>query len=149
MTDKDIPEFGNREAGAEYVLRPGGYVVAQNEVGEIAVVRTPKGYFLPGGGLEEPETLDQAAAREAHEECGLRVEITGLIGTADELVFKASNNTYYRKRCTFFSAKVTARDAAGEADHHLLWMSPNDAASNLTHQSQVWAVAQCQLTINN
>ena len=140
---ENIPEFGNKPAGAEYVLRPGGYVIAQSEAGEIAVLRTPKGYFLPGGGLETSESLEQAAIREAHEECGLRLEIIGLVGTADQLVFKASRNTYYRKRCTFFSAKAVGIEGEGETDHHLLWMSLDEAASQLTHQSQTWAVIRC------
>lgn len=140
MTD-DIPEFGARVAGAEYILRPGGYAVVSNADGEIAIARTPKGYFLPGGGQETDETLEQAAVRETFEECGLRIEVTGHIGTADELVFKASQNTYYRKRCTFFSARVVGHDGEGEADHQLMWMPPKQAATMLSHQSQVWAVS--------
>jgi len=119
---EDIPEFGARLAGADYILRPGGYAVVSNEAGEIAVVRTPKGYFLPGGGQEESETLEQAAIRETFEECGLQIEITGSLGTADELVFKASQSAHYRKRCTFFSARVVGHDGDCEADHLLVWM---------------------------
>jgi len=137
---EDIAEFGERVVGADYVLRPGGYVVARNRAGEVAVVSTPKGCFLPGGGQEAAETLEQTAVREAYEECGLRVEITGLLCTADELVFAASKKTYYRKRCTFFGAKVAGIVGDGEADHVLVWMSPDEAAARLTHQSQIWAV---------
>src|SRR5690348_13531588 len=97
--DENIPEFGSHVVGADYIIRPGGYAVVSNETGEIAVVRTPKGYFLPGGGQEPAETLEQAAVRETLEECGLQVEITGSLGTANELVFKASQDAYYRKRC--------------------------------------------------
>jgi len=138
--DEDIPEFGNRAAGAEYVLRPGGYLVAQNSAGEIAVVRTPKGYFLPGGGQEAGEDLEQTAVRETLEECGLHVEISGTLGTADQLVHSPSKNTFYRKRCTFFSAELVDLAGAGEADHELVWMSPAETAAQLKHESQVWAV---------
>ena len=139
MTE-DIPEFGGRVAGADYVIRPGGYAVVRNEAGEIAVVRTPKGYFLPGGGQEPGEALEQAAIRETAEECGLTVEITSSLGTADELVFKASQKTYYRKRCTFFSASVIDQIGDGEADHELVWMTATEASAHLSHQSQVWAL---------
>jgi 8-oxo-dGTP diphosphatase len=138
---EDIAEFGERVAGADYVLRPGGYVVARNRAGEIAIVSTPKGCFLPGGGQEAAETLEQTAAREAYEECGLLVEIIGPLCTADELVLASSKKTYYRKRCTFFSAKVVGLDGGGEDDHELLWMSPDEAATRLTHRSQIWAIA--------
>jgi len=33
--DEDIPDFGNRAAGAEYVLRPGGYCIQGIENGEL------------------------------------------------------------------------------------------------------------------
>src|SRR5690242_10299463 len=128
-----VPEFGNRVAGADYILRPGGYSVIRNQAGEIAVVRTPKGFFLPGGGREAGETLEQAAIREAAEECGLRVEITGCVGTADELVFTASRKMYYRKGCTFFTASAVGFKGDGEADHQLVWMDLDQAAAQLTH----------------
>lgn len=136
----DIPEFGNRVDGADYVLRPGGYVVVLNEVGKIAVVSTLKGCFLPGGGQEAAETIEQTAVRETLEECGLHVEITGSLGTADELVSAASRYSYYRKRCTFFSARLISVAGNGEDDHQLVWMTLSDVAARLTHESQIWAV---------
>lgn len=139
---KDIPEFGERVAGVDYALRPGSYVVARNLEDKIAVVLTPKGSFLPGGGQEATETLEQAAVRETFEECGLRVEIDRLVGTADEMVFSVSTNKYYRKRCTFFKAVVVRLDDGGEDDHQLVWMTPDEAVARLTHQSQVWAVTR-------
>ena len=139
---EDILEFGAAVAGADYLLRPGGYVVARNSRGEIAVVSTPQGFFLPGGGQDGTETPAQAAVREAAEECGLGVKLTGLLGTADELVFAASEARYYRKRCAFFSAELIGRDEGGEDDHRLLWMSVEEAARLLRHQSQVWAVSE-------
>src|SRR4051812_42302559 len=97
----EIPEFGAGKPGAEYILRPGGYVIARNSQGEIAVVQTPKGFFLPGGGQNSDESAAQAALREAHEECCLLIRLTGLLGTADELVFARAEGRYYRKRSTF------------------------------------------------
>lgn len=137
-----VPEFGEKAAGADYILRPGGYVIARNAQGEIAVLSTPRGFFLPGGGQDGSETPAQAAVREAAEECGLHVELTELLGTADELVFAASEGKYYRKRCAFFSAEVVRGDGGGEGDHRLVWMSAEEAARRLRHQSQAWAVSE-------
>lgn len=139
---EEIPEFGAAAEGADYLLRPGGYVVARNARGEIATVSMPRGLFLPGGGQEGVETPEQAAVREALEECGLRVRLTGLLGRADELVYAAEEGVHYRKRCSFFSAELTGRVAGGEADHRLVWMAPEEAASRLSHQSQRWAVSE-------
>jgi 8-oxo-dGTP pyrophosphatase MutT (NUDIX family) len=80
-------EFGESVAGAYYVDRPGGYAVIFNVAGEVAVVSTPQGLFLPGGGQDRSETSRQAAVREANEECGLSIRLGKRLGAADELVF--------------------------------------------------------------
>lgn len=141
-----IPEFGAAVPGADYVLRPGGYLVVRNSQGEIAVLSTPQGFFLPGGGQDRGESPAQAAVREADEECGLRVQLRGLLGTADELVFAASEGKYYRKRSVFFSAELVRRDEGGEGDHQLMWMTAEEAAPRLRHKSQAWAVMEARLS---
>ena len=41
----------------------------------------PSGFwFLPGGGIEEDESIEQAAKREAQEELGLEIEIQRILG---------------------------------------------------------------------
>ena len=137
-----IPEFGLPVPGAEYVLRPGGYVVLFNAAGEVAVVATPKGLALPGGGQEAGESPAEAAIRETLEECGLRVTLAGPIGTADELVFAADEARYYRKRCVFFLGTGAEKQGPGEPDRELIWLAPAKARAELVHESQRWAVEQ-------
>lgn len=139
---EDVLTFGEAVPGAEYIFRPGGYVVIQNPQNEIAVVAAPQGIALPGGGQETGESAADAAKREAHEECGLRINLKEQIGVADELVYSNSEKKYYRKHCVFFRAEVVGRDGDGEADHQLIWMTPKVAKARLRHQSQVWAVAK-------
>jgi 8-oxo-dGTP pyrophosphatase MutT (NUDIX family) len=142
-----IPEFGNAVSGAVYVLRPGGYAVLFSAAGEVAVVSTPLGLALPGGGQDDGETPEGAAVREVEEECGLRIALGAQIGVADELVFAAEEQTHFCKRCTFFLAEVVGRLGEGEPDHELVWLSPRDALSMLLHESQRWAVSEaCRQT---
>lgn len=65
-------------------------VVLENEIGQVLVFkRTDNGkYGLPGGGVEENETFEQAAIRETYEETGIRVGLSKLLyknkcGTVD------------------------------------------------------------------
>ena len=143
-----IPEFGTVVPGAHYVLRPGGYLVVRNSEGAIAVLSTPQGLFLPGGGQERGESPAQAALREADEECGMRVRLEGLLCTADELVFAASEATYYRKRGVFFKAELVRHGKGGESDHRLIWMAMEEAAARLRHRSQAWAVMEAIRTLS-
>jgi len=135
-----LPEFGRCEPEAEYVLRPGGYAVIFDVEGKVAVVSGAKGLFLPGGGQDSRESPEEAAVREALEECGLRILVKDPIGAADELVFAAEEDAHYRKRCYFFLAEILERVGGGESDHELIWLAPEDAANTLRHESQRWAL---------
>jgi 8-oxo-dGTP diphosphatase len=135
-------EFGELLCDANYILRPGGYAVIRRASGEIAILTTPKGCFLPGGGQNQGETPEQAAIREAYEECALRIQIGSQIDVADQLVYSADEATHFRKRCSFYRAQVVASDRdGGEDDHVLSWLTPDEAMQKLTHESQRWAVA--------
>ena len=135
-------EFGEVVPDATYIDRPGGYVVVWNAAGEVAVVSTPQGFFLPGGAQENAETAEQAAIRETYEECGLRIRLTSRLGAADEFVFAEDEAVYYRKRCVFFGAAAVRQEDQSEADHELIWMAPEDAVERLRHGSQRWAVSE-------
>ncbi len=137
---EEIPEFGAAVPGVTYVLRPGGYVLARNSEGAFAVVATPRGFFLPGGGRNTGESAAEAARREAMEECGLDARIGDLIGIADELVFAEAEGAYFRKRCAFFLGELVGASVSTEPDHRLVWIPPAEAADRLTHHSQRWAI---------
>lgn len=138
-----IPEFGERVQTQQYVPRPGSYALLTNTQGRIAVMETPRGCFLPGGGLEGNETPEETLMREVKEECGFDVERLRRIGEAVEYVYTPGNESGIRKECVFFVANVgPAQGAATEVDHILVWLEPQEAEARLAHGSQQWAVRQ-------
>jgi 8-oxo-dGTP diphosphatase len=128
------PVFGTRVERVRYVHRPSAYVIVRDADERIAVVRTRKGTFLPGGGIEEGESPESAARREVAEECGLLVEVREAIGRATQIVKR------FEKDSVFFAGTVIGSGEQTETDHELLWLEAGDAVALLTHESHRWAV---------
>ena len=142
----DIPEFGAREPGHRYDPRPGSYGLISDDKGRIAVLQTPQGCFLPGGGSEGGETPDETLVREVREECGFAVSILGRVGEAVEYRRTAGHKHSIRKECVFFTAALGEPcGTATEEDHALIWLEPREAERRLAHGSQQWAVHQSSL----
>jgi 8-oxo-dGTP diphosphatase len=136
-----VPRFGARVPGAVYVSRPSAYLVRSDGEGGVAVVRTPKGRFLPGGGREAGETPRRAALRELREECGLSAELGEKLGVADELLFSEAEQTHFGKRSHFFRGRAGSAVGPGEEeDHALEWLSLDQAEAQLAHGSHGWAI---------
>ena len=55
--------FGEKLAGQTYVDREGVYAIILNDKNEVATIRLPHGYFLPGGGLEGTESKELSLRR--------------------------------------------------------------------------------------
>ncbi len=138
-----IPEFGAKEPGRVYVPRPGAYGLVYDRQGRIAVMETPRGGFLPGGGIEEGESPEEALVREVREECGLGVTVGERLGEAAEYRCTEGHAYAIRKDCIFFVAAFSdesGQGAATETDHTLLWLTPSEAEKRLAHGSQKWIV---------
>lgn len=132
--------FGLQIAGVEYTLRPGGYVVIFGNRSTIATVRSPEGLFLPGGGVENSEVPEAAAARETLEECGLQIRTRSFLCCVDEFVFCAEEAIHYRKRCSFFLAELSGAVSGREPEFELEWIQLSEAVAWLTHEGHRHAV---------
>ena len=144
MTDwHAVPAFGDRTTEASATIRPSAYGIIGDPPECVAVVRTPLGLFLPGGGSDEPETPEATVARETREECGLSVRIGMWRRMAIERVYSVTEQTHFEKRSTFCDGTVIgpAGDPV-EMDHALEWMLAAEAAARLTFPSHRWAVGE-------
>ena len=140
--DSAVPQFGTRLPGQEYIYRPSAYVILPNDLDQVAIVRTPVGVFLPGGGQDPGESPEAAAVREVAEECGFAVELLGSVGVADQFAWSIEASVYYLKHSTFFRARIVGPARMTETDHELCWVSREEAGEAVSHESHRWAVSQ-------
>jgi 8-oxo-dGTP diphosphatase len=143
MTGWDaVPVFGQPpETGA--VVRPSAYGLVTDGSARLAIVRTPQGRYLPGGGIEPGESVHDAVVREVREECGLDVRTGAWSTRAVDFVYSITELTHFEKRSTFVEASVFGPPVSSiELDHDLEWMPARDAIASLAHPSHRWAVAQ-------
>ena len=136
-----IPEFGTRLVGIDYMDRPGVHAVIEDDDGQVGVIETSTGYFLPGGGMDPGETEVDALKREIMEEIGYQVSALAEIGAAVEYIQAAQEKKHYRIQSKFYQVRLDSRIAEGiEKDHRFVWLPKEEAQQLLTRQSQAWAV---------
>jgi 8-oxo-dGTP diphosphatase len=142
MKSANVPVFGNRIEGQAYVRRPSAYALVRNAESQFAVVRTPNGCFLPGGGMEPDETPQQTVVREAMEECGFVLKPGPVMERAIQFVYSTAEKRYFEKICEFMAAELISTAAPSELDHEVLWLSEDQARACLSHESHCWVVSQ-------
>lgn len=132
--------FGQKEQTA-YIDRRGAYMVPiQN--GQIGVVRTDKGFFLPGGGLDHDESDAACIERECMEETGYRVSVKDKIGSA-ETYYKAPEIGYFHPIQTYYTGELTEKVCEPtEEDHRLVWIKYEDLRGRMYMEMQNWAIEE-------
>lgn len=136
-----IPEFGERIQEQTYVSRPGAYALISDSRDRVGIIRTPKGYFLPGGGIDLGETAEDALIRELREELGWTARILSRIGEAVQYLV-AEGEGHLAVRGTFFRVCLLEKVIKGESDCELEWLSASEAIQRLWRRSDAWAVGQ-------
>ena len=131
--------FGEKIEGAKYYSRVGSYLVAvKNNM--LATVKTPKGYFLPGGGIENDESHEECIKRECIEEIGCDVFINSYIGSA-EIYGIHERLGYFHPVQYYYSGEIKSKiTEPTETNHTFEWISVDDVEDKMFVMSQAWAV---------
>ncbi|MCX6739565.1 MAG: NUDIX hydrolase [Candidatus Parcubacteria bacterium] len=143
LRDKDV--FPNVPEATEVVdivwkVRPTGKVVLFNEENKIALMGNKVNTFLllPGGGIDDNESILDGITRECQEETGCKIELQKTLGVTEDFRLRDS-----RHCISFgFSAKVisygTPSLTENEADigAYVKWLSLPEAIELLTLQEE-------------
>lgn len=140
--NSDEKVFGQKLSGVGYIDRIGVYGIAIDNEGKIATIKTPTGYFLPGGGIEIGETNKECIEREFIEETGFEVSIEKYIGKAS-LYHLSKTNKYFHGIGYFYIVNLKSMtNKKTEDDHELLWIRPDECVRSLFLEHQAWAVSE-------
>lgn len=118
--------------------REGSYAVVFDVAGRLLTVRGRRGYFLPGGGVDEGETPEEALHRELMEECGL--EITGLEWHGEALQHYVVNGEPIVMHARFWRARAGRVLGPGEDDW--AWLPPEETRGRFFHACHEAALEQ-------
>jgi len=87
ITEEDFGRASTKEKWSSYPVRTAARAILLNELSEIALMHVSKYHYfkLPGGGVDEGESIQEALNRELAEEVGTQdIEIIAEIGEVDE-----------------------------------------------------------------
>ena len=130
--------FGVKEA-AEYYDREGSYIipVCGDKVG---VVKTPKGWFLLGGGLEKDESHIACIERECMEEAGYTVSVSRRLCSAETYCFHDTIG-YFHPIQTYYIGELISKSAEpAETDHVFEWVEYEKIKGKMYFEMQSWAL---------
>jgi 8-oxo-dGTP diphosphatase len=137
MSEDHMPEFGTPWLRPGVIGRHAAYAIVRDDGGRVLAVRGPGGLFLPGGGREADETLEEALVREVLEETGY--EVSSYTHRCTAVQHFEAGGTRYRMIAEFFVVSLGARVVA-DAEHETSWLHPEDSLVDWYHESHKWAV---------
>ncbi len=133
--------FGQKE-DAKYLDREGAYLipVIDNKVG---VIKTEKGYFFIGGGMDENENHEECIVRECLEETGYIAVIKEKICSAETYTTHSKLGYFHPVQSYYIGELKEKVFEPTEADHTLFWVRYDDLKENMFAEMQNWALEQC------
>lgn len=139
MTSSNIHKiFGSKES-TTYLDREGAYIIPIKD-NKIGIIKTPKGYFLLGGGKEENENDNQAIERECLEETGYTVFIKEKICSAEAYVIHPQIGYFHPVQAYYVGELLEKVKEPMEIDHQFLWIELEKVKGKMFSQMQNWAI---------
>lgn len=136
-----IKEFGEIIDGEEYRDREAVYGLLYNDSGQIGIIKTPRGYFLPGGGIEKSESHQICIQREFLEETGCGIEVGEYVGCGILYGFVKRLETYLKMIGHFYKVRLSGEEQEKkENDHEMIWMDICEAEKSMLLEHQSWAI---------
>ena len=130
--------FGVKE-NEKYYDREGAYVIPIKD-NKVCIVKTPKGYFLIGGGMDEGENETDCIARECLEETGCNIVIKEKIASA-ETYCQHSKLKYFHPIQHYYIGELSAKIKEPlESDHKLEWIDIEETKGKMFTPMQEWAI---------
>lgn len=132
--------FGVKEK-AEYIDRKGAYLIPVHN-NKIGVIKTDKGYFLLGGGLDKNESHEDCIKRECIEETGYTVAIKEKICSAETYTTHPKLG-YFHPVQSYYVGELKERVSEPiETDHTLIWFKYEEIKGKMFAEMQNWALEQ-------
>ena len=107
------------------------YAVVLDANGRVALVQE-NALYLPGGGIEGAESLEEALLREIREECGCGARVLRPLGAAVEFV-ETEELGPLEIQAEFFEAEFVGTPA-------VTWVRVTEAFTRVARRSHVWAI---------
>jgi 8-oxo-dGTP diphosphatase len=85
------------------------------------------GYTIPGGIVRHKETVEQCVLREAREETGYNVNITGLVGVYSSL----KRDPRFRAVAIAYKGFIVSGSPHGSGEGELSWSTPEEVFGHL------------------
>ncbi|HJB15853.1 MAG TPA: NUDIX domain-containing protein [Candidatus Blautia excrementipullorum] len=133
--------FGHREKG-QYYNREGAYLITFSG-GQTAVVRTPRGYFLLGGGIQGNESDEECLRRECLEECGYTCTAHRMVAAAETYCVHERKGLFHPIQRYYYGTLNERIQCPVEEDHEFLWMDYDAIRGKMYSEMQNWALEQC------
>lgn len=130
--ERPLSVFGSKLAGAAYRLRPGAYALVFDERGRVALVFEEGEWYLPGGGIEPGETVEQALLREVREECACAARVGEAFAQALEFVENRAGERF-EVLAHYYRAEFIDTPS-------VTWLAPDEACARTRRRSDAWAI---------